>query len=53
MKRSKWIYYKVAGFLVLVYFVGEATDLLFLTMPIILPLGCWVIWNLNPDKLSD
>ncbi len=50
MKRSKWIYYVAGGFAYLVYIVGEATDLLALAMLIVLPLGCWVIWGLIPDK---
>ena len=50
MKSKKWIYYAVAGFLYLVYIWGEATGLLALAMLVILPVGCWVIWNLNPDK---
>jgi hypothetical protein len=53
MDRPKWIYYAVAGFLALVYYIGEATGLLVLTLPIILPLGCWVIINLAPDKPAD
>ena len=53
MKSNKWIYYLVAGFLAIIYYIGKATELLFLAMLIILPLGCWVIWNLNPDKPSE
>jgi hypothetical protein len=40
MKR-KWVYYLAAGLLVLVYFAGEATDLLVLAMFVILPVGAW------------
>ena len=53
MKKAKSIYYVVAGILVLVYYAGEATGLLFLAMLIILPLGFWVIWNINPDKPNN
>jgi hypothetical protein len=53
MKSTKWIYYLVAGLLVLIYYAGEATGLLFLAMLIILPVGFWVIWNINPDKPSE
>lgn len=48
--KENWFVYLVAGILFLVYCWGEATGLLFLTMPIILPGGMWVIWKLNPDK---
>jgi hypothetical protein len=53
MKRSKLIYYVVAGILLLVYYAGESTGLLFLPMLIILPVGFWVIWNIEPDKPGD
>ena len=48
----KWIYWIAAGLLALVYFAGEATGFLFPAMLIILPVGLWVIWHLNPDKPS-
>jgi len=43
MNNKKWIYYAIVGMLVLIYFLGEATDLLVLTMFVILPVGYWVI----------
>jgi hypothetical protein len=46
VKSKKWFYYLVAGLLVLIYFVGEATDVLVLAMFIILPVGWWVISNI-------
>jgi hypothetical protein len=39
MKGSKSIHFLVAGLLVIVYYAGEATEMLFLAMPIILPVG--------------
>jgi hypothetical protein len=41
--QQKWIYYVVAGMVVVIYFLGEATGLLVIAMFVILPLGCWVI----------
>jgi len=48
-KRVKWIYYTVAELLYLVYLARKATGLLFLALLTILPVGFWVIWNINPD----
>jgi hypothetical protein len=39
MKRGKLIYFVVAGLLALLYYAGEATDLIFLAMLVILPVG--------------
>ena len=49
----RWIYYIVAGLLAIVYYTGEATDSLFPAMLVILPVGFWVIWNINPDKPNN
>jgi len=49
-KRVNWIYYTVAELLYLVYIARKATGLLFLALLIILALGFWVIWNINPDN---
>ena len=50
MIKGKWIYYVVAGGLVLLYYAANATgyDALFLLFG--LPVGFWVIWNINPDN---
>jgi hypothetical protein len=49
MKSGKWIYCLVVALLVFVYYAGEATDLLILAMLIILPVGFWILWNINPS----
>lgn len=46
MKMPKWVYFIGVVFLLIVYYIGEATDLLVLAMFIILPLGWWVISNI-------
>jgi hypothetical protein len=50
---SKWIYYFVAFLLVIIYFLGEATDLLVITMFVILPVGYWVTEKIFSDKPSE
>jgi hypothetical protein len=53
MKKRMWIKYAVAILMVLIYFTGEATDLLFLAMLLIAPLGYWFFFYLYPDKPID
>jgi len=53
MNKRTWLRYAVAGLMFVVYLIGEVTGLLFLAMPIILPLGYWVFGDLYPDKPND
>jgi hypothetical protein len=48
---SKWIYYLVAGLLVIIYLPGEATGLLVLAMFVILPLGYWLLEKIFGPKI--
>jgi hypothetical protein len=47
MNRS-WIFYVVVVVLVAIYFIGEATGLLFFSMIIILPVWVWLLTT--PDN---
>jgi len=49
MNKPNRINYIVAVYVAPLYFAGEATGLLFPAMLIILPVRCWVLWNLRPD----
>jgi hypothetical protein len=50
MKYSHWTFYTMVAVLVLVYFVGEATGLLFFAMLIILPGWVWLIGLLDGNN---
>jgi hypothetical protein len=47
MNQGNWLFYVGVALLVLVYFVGEATGLLFFAMLIILPAWVWLLNKLS------
>lgn len=50
MKKSKWLLYSTAAFLILVYVIGEATGYLFFAMLIILPVGIWLLNRISSTE---
>lgn len=50
MSTRKWLFYMIAAGLTLLYYAASLAGLDFVAMLVILPVGCWLIWNLNPDK---
>jgi hypothetical protein len=50
MKRNDWIFYLAVGILAFVYFVGEATSLIFFAMLSILPSWVWLLGLLDSNN---